>query len=202
MLPAKMPLIVTVGSDHEGDWRAARRQAKRAADARRLRRALLLAVLALVIVGGSALAAVLLDRGGSPVRHPAASAAEPRPTPLKPAAVRPHTAAHARTARRRKPGTETVPILMYHVIAPPLATAPYPGLYVPPAEFAAQMRGARTRRLSRGHPRPGARLLAPRHASAWAADRAELRQRLPHPVHAGAPDAAPNSIGSATKTSN
>jgi len=28
---------------------------------------------------------------------------------------------------------------MYHVIAPPLATAPYPGLYVPPAEFAAQM---------------------------------------------------------------
>jgi peptidoglycan/xylan/chitin deacetylase (PgdA/CDA1 family) len=28
---------------------------------------------------------------------------------------------------------------MYHVIAPPLATAPYPGLYVPPAEFRAQM---------------------------------------------------------------
>ncbi len=28
---------------------------------------------------------------------------------------------------------------MYHVLAPPLATAPYPGLYVPPAEFAAQM---------------------------------------------------------------
>ena len=32
-----------------------------------------------------------------------------------------------------------VPILMYHVIAPPFATSPYPGLYVPPAEFAAQM---------------------------------------------------------------
>lgn len=29
---------------------------------------------------------------------------------------------------------------MYHVIAPPLVNAPYPGLYVPPAEFAAQMR--------------------------------------------------------------
>jgi peptidoglycan/xylan/chitin deacetylase (PgdA/CDA1 family) len=28
---------------------------------------------------------------------------------------------------------------MYHVIAPPLASAPYPGLYVPPAEFSAQM---------------------------------------------------------------
>jgi len=32
-----------------------------------------------------------------------------------------------------------VPILMYHVIAPPPATAPYPGLYVPPAEFSEQM---------------------------------------------------------------
>lgn len=32
-----------------------------------------------------------------------------------------------------------VPILMYHVIAAPLAHAPYPGLYVPPAEFDAQM---------------------------------------------------------------
>jgi peptidoglycan/xylan/chitin deacetylase (PgdA/CDA1 family) len=33
-----------------------------------------------------------------------------------------------------------VPILMYHVIAPPPPTAPFPALYVPPAEFAAQMR--------------------------------------------------------------
>lgn len=32
-----------------------------------------------------------------------------------------------------------VPILMYHVIAAPVANAPFPGLYVPPAEFAAQM---------------------------------------------------------------
>jgi peptidoglycan/xylan/chitin deacetylase (PgdA/CDA1 family) len=36
-------------------------------------------------------------------------------------------------------GTESVPILMYHVILPPPPGAPYPGLYVPPAEFAAQM---------------------------------------------------------------
>jgi peptidoglycan/xylan/chitin deacetylase (PgdA/CDA1 family) len=33
-----------------------------------------------------------------------------------------------------------VPILMYHVIAPPIAGAPFPALYVPKAEFAAQMR--------------------------------------------------------------
>jgi hypothetical protein len=39
-----------------------------------------------------------------------------------------------------RPSTAAVPILMYHVIAPPPPTAPYPRLYVPPAEFAAQMR--------------------------------------------------------------
>ncbi|HEX3512096.1 MAG TPA: polysaccharide deacetylase family protein [Solirubrobacteraceae bacterium] len=32
-----------------------------------------------------------------------------------------------------------MPILMYHVIASPPAGAPFPGLYVPPEEFAAQM---------------------------------------------------------------
>jgi peptidoglycan/xylan/chitin deacetylase (PgdA/CDA1 family) len=37
------------------------------------------------------------------------------------------------------PGHATVPILMYHVINPPWPNSPYPGLYVPPAEFAAQM---------------------------------------------------------------
>ena len=38
-----------------------------------------------------------------------------------------------------KPGTLSAPVLMYHVINPPIPTAPYPGLYVPKAEFAAQM---------------------------------------------------------------
>ncbi len=37
------------------------------------------------------------------------------------------------------PGTTPVPVLMYHVINPPPAGAPYPGLYVPVAQFAAQM---------------------------------------------------------------
>ncbi len=44
-----------------------------------------------------------------------------------------------RAGQQFRPGTEPVPILRYHVIAPPLPTAPYPGLYVPPAEFVAQM---------------------------------------------------------------
>jgi peptidoglycan/xylan/chitin deacetylase (PgdA/CDA1 family) len=39
-----------------------------------------------------------------------------------------------------RPGMEPVPILMYHVINPPHPGAKFPGLYVPPEEFAAQMR--------------------------------------------------------------
>jgi peptidoglycan/xylan/chitin deacetylase (PgdA/CDA1 family) len=42
------------------------------------------------------------------------------------------------------PGHATVPILMYHVINPPIAGAPYPGLYVPEPEFAAQMQALKT----------------------------------------------------------
>jgi peptidoglycan/xylan/chitin deacetylase (PgdA/CDA1 family) len=42
-----------------------------------------------------------------------------------------------------KPGTTTVPVLMYHVINPPPAGAPFPGLYVPVDEFAAQMQALR-----------------------------------------------------------
>jgi peptidoglycan/xylan/chitin deacetylase (PgdA/CDA1 family) len=38
-----------------------------------------------------------------------------------------------------RPGNTAVPILMYHVIAAPPPGAPFPGLYVPPTEFAEQM---------------------------------------------------------------
>lgn len=41
------------------------------------------------------------------------------------------------------PGHEAVPILMYHVIAPAPAGAPFPGLYVPPEEFSEQMQALR-----------------------------------------------------------
>ncbi|MGZ6662626.1 MAG: polysaccharide deacetylase family protein, partial [Solirubrobacteraceae bacterium] len=46
----------------------------------------------------------------------------------------------ARTRNTGVSGTATVPILMYHVINPPPTGAPFPGLYVPAVEFAAQMR--------------------------------------------------------------
>ena len=42
------------------------------------------------------------------------------------------------------PGTTPVPVLMYHVIAPPPAGAPFPGLYVPAGEFAAQMQALKS----------------------------------------------------------
>ena len=42
------------------------------------------------------------------------------------------------------PGTASVPVLMYHVIAAPPSGAPFPGLYVQPQEFAAQMHALRT----------------------------------------------------------
>ncbi|HEX4484181.1 MAG TPA: polysaccharide deacetylase family protein [Solirubrobacteraceae bacterium] len=38
-----------------------------------------------------------------------------------------------------RPGADAVPILMYHVIAPAPAGAPFPGLYVTPQDFSAQM---------------------------------------------------------------
>jgi peptidoglycan/xylan/chitin deacetylase (PgdA/CDA1 family) len=54
-----------------------------------------------------------------------------------------HGAAQAGSASG-VPGTEPVPILMYHVIAAPPAGAPFPGLYVAPAEFAAQMQALKS----------------------------------------------------------
>jgi peptidoglycan/xylan/chitin deacetylase (PgdA/CDA1 family) len=47
--------------------------------------------------------------------------------------------ASAVTGGQAKPGKTAVPILMYHVIAAPPPGAPFPGLYVEPSEFAAQM---------------------------------------------------------------
>ena len=42
------------------------------------------------------------------------------------------------------PGNATVPILMYHVINPPPAGAPFPELYVPADEFAQQMQALKS----------------------------------------------------------
>jgi peptidoglycan/xylan/chitin deacetylase (PgdA/CDA1 family) len=121
--------------------RLIRRRADRAAARRRraLRRrlaagtalAIVVAVIVIVIAGAS---------GGSPASHPPARASRTQHARHATA----HRSRGASTASRLaagdgRPGTATVPVLMYHVIAPPPAGAPFPGLYVLPAQFAAQM---------------------------------------------------------------
>jgi peptidoglycan/xylan/chitin deacetylase (PgdA/CDA1 family) len=88
------------------------------------------AVIAIVVIasgsGGSPRTAVPVAHAGPAARH---------------AGTRPSTSAAARTG---PPGTQPVPILMYHVIAAPPPGAPFPGLYVEPAEFAEQMQALKS----------------------------------------------------------
>ncbi len=112
-----------------------RREARRRAIRRRRLAVGLIAVAAAIV----AAIAVLAHGTGesSPGRRPAAQLA------------RTHTRASRRdgnggvsaaaSASAGRPGMDPVPILMYHVIAPPPPGAPFPGLYVQPTEFAEQM---------------------------------------------------------------
>jgi len=103
------------------------------------RRVVVLAALTVVVASGVAVGA----HGLHSVRKPS-----PPPVTAEPAALPP---ARSRTIVRVKrlaaapypvtaaTRTAAVPILMYHVIAPAPADAPYPGLYVAPRDFAAQV---------------------------------------------------------------
>jgi peptidoglycan/xylan/chitin deacetylase (PgdA/CDA1 family) len=127
--------------------RARREAAQRATRRRRYQLAGAFAAL-IVIVAGVALANLIGSTGGS------------SPSATLSAASRTHAIGGVNTANRHaaiqthpstaqsmastgagtgKPGTEAVPILMYHVIAAPPTGAPFPGLYVVPSEFAEQM---------------------------------------------------------------
>jgi peptidoglycan/xylan/chitin deacetylase (PgdA/CDA1 family) len=139
-------------STQQGPLDPERLQARRAARRRkRSRRRRGLAAGGLLL-GLLALAAVIaLAGGGSPtsIHHsPSATAAHSsrRPTGGSSAAGRGSAAVGSgrsngagRGVPAGRPGTEPVPILMYHVINPPPAGAPFPGLYVPAQEFAEQM---------------------------------------------------------------
>lgn len=106
--------------------RLARREARRRELTRRRRT---LAVAGLLAVFVAVAAVVALGAGSSAPsseRHVGGS--------------HPGTVRRAPAAVRGGAGRETVPILMYHVINPPPPGAPFPGLYVPAAEFAEQMR--------------------------------------------------------------
>lgn len=113
-----------------------RRQARRR-DLRHRRRRAAGALLALVVVIVAVVLA-LSGSGGSVGKTGSRGAA---------ASTSGHSAAHATPAEHSRgggvqtgqPGNHAVPILMYHVIAAPPPGAPFPGLYVTPTEFAAQM---------------------------------------------------------------
>jgi peptidoglycan/xylan/chitin deacetylase (PgdA/CDA1 family) len=118
--------------------RRARREERRTALRRRRRRAG--ALIAAFVV---AILAVVLAVNGSDSGHSSASGQLAR------ASTHPHARVDSGAHSSAKPavstagggpdGTEPVPILMYHVIAAPPSGAPFPGLYVEPSEFAAQM---------------------------------------------------------------
>jgi peptidoglycan/xylan/chitin deacetylase (PgdA/CDA1 family) len=126
-----------------------RRRAERARERRRrhLRRR---AIGATVLVAVLVVVAVAIGAGGGASQHPAAAAVAgrtttgahprhaPRATPRS-RSTRTGSTAAALGPATGTPGTAAVPVLMYHVIAPPPTGAPFPGLYVPPPEFAAQM---------------------------------------------------------------
>jgi peptidoglycan/xylan/chitin deacetylase (PgdA/CDA1 family) len=123
------------------------RERERRARARRAWRARLIGVGAVLVVAAAAGAIALAANGGGGASHPAA--AKPASSSSAHALTRvvritrsrrgvPRTTVHGTATG--KPGTGTVPVLMYHVINPPPSGAPFPGLYVPADEFAAQMR--------------------------------------------------------------
>jgi peptidoglycan/xylan/chitin deacetylase (PgdA/CDA1 family) len=115
------------------------RRARRELRRRELRRrrlgalALLIAVLAAVVV-----AVAVASGGSSHATAPHTSRASAAKGGSHGEHLPQGTAAVA-SSPPGPPGHEAVPILMYHVIAAPPAGAPFPGLYVTPQEFAAQM---------------------------------------------------------------
>ncbi len=112
------------------------RRARREQRRRTLRRRRL-AALATLIVLLTLLAIVALSAGGSSSPTP-----PQRPRLALSSGQEPPTHGLTNTvkgAARDQPGSAAVPILMYHVIASPPPGAPFPGLYVRPAEFAEQM---------------------------------------------------------------
>jgi peptidoglycan/xylan/chitin deacetylase (PgdA/CDA1 family) len=129
----------------DDEARRARREARLLQSRRRRRRAAALGSLLAVLAAGVALA---LAAGASSGGGAAGTSTHARHAGTRTAAAGSAgapakangPAGTTSTATSGPPGTAAVPILMYHVIAAPPAGAPFPGLYVPPEEFAEQMR--------------------------------------------------------------
>jgi peptidoglycan/xylan/chitin deacetylase (PgdA/CDA1 family) len=122
------------------------RERERRARARRARRNRLIGVFTVLVVLIAGVAIALGAGGGKSPASPTQTASA-RFTGAHRTAAAHKSAGHAAIPHTTvtgtptgRPGTTSVPVLMYHVINPPPPTAPYPGLYVPAPEFAAQMR--------------------------------------------------------------
>src|SRR5215831_9157770 len=102
---------------------------------RRRRRAALVAAVTFVGAVAAGVVATVLEQGGHSPRALAAAPPVLVPAPRPVVHARPHVSAAARARSKNA----AVPILMYHVIARPFPASPFPGLYVPPAEFRSQM---------------------------------------------------------------
>jgi peptidoglycan/xylan/chitin deacetylase (PgdA/CDA1 family) len=113
----------------------ARREERRRSIRRRRRAAagLILAVAAVVA------AVVVLAGGSGKGSSPGRATALAGHTRTSAARGETGSTADASDKRTGPPGTDPVPILMYHVIAAPPPGAAFPGLYVEPTEFAEQM---------------------------------------------------------------
>ncbi len=131
------------------DFRARRHARERERRARTRRRRLFAVGALLVVVVAVLMIGLIAGGGGATSNQTPATNASQTAHREGPTAAR---AGHAKTAvasrlpkttvtgvATGKPGTATVPVLMYHVINPPPAGAPFPGLYVSSSEFAAQM---------------------------------------------------------------
>jgi peptidoglycan/xylan/chitin deacetylase (PgdA/CDA1 family) len=114
-----------------------RREARRR-DLRRRRR---LAAVALVTLA-AVVAGIVLALGGSSGSGkavPSAGASSVKAPHQSGGHTAPAQRSRGGGVRTGRAGQRAVPILMYHVIAAPPVGAPFPGLYVTPTEFAAQM---------------------------------------------------------------
>jgi peptidoglycan/xylan/chitin deacetylase (PgdA/CDA1 family) len=114
----------------------ARREARRRAIRRRRAQ-----VFGLIGACAIAVVAIVAISGGATRKSPSG------PSSANSAGAR-ETAGHSTSTPSAssggRPGKTAVPILMYHVIAAPPPGAPFPGLYVPPAEFAEQMQALKS----------------------------------------------------------
>jgi peptidoglycan/xylan/chitin deacetylase (PgdA/CDA1 family) len=131
---------------HDQQIRARRlaRDRERRARARR-RRLMAVGALAIAVLVAAGIALASGGGGSTSGRSALANATQTSGQKAGRSAARasnaPRSTAHKTVtgAATGTPGTATVPVLMYHVINPPPAGAPFPGLYVPADEFAAQM---------------------------------------------------------------